>query len=148
MLMQLRHLHRVISGGPSRDCLSLGDLTSALGQLEKELGQVVKATIESTLGHLGTVGAMAVDDFVARLKAALCDLSGTAAPLQSVVASDDVPVLPTSASLVASMPVAIPPDVSVSSRQGSVMPSLFGDAQSGVPSSQRTTSAAKPGKNS
>ena len=104
------------------------------------MGQVVKATVESTLGRLGTVGAIVVDEFVVRLKAALCDVVGTVV--------EDVPVLPTSASLAPLVPGSSQPDVSVSSLQGSVMPSLFGDVQSGVPSSRRTESAAKPGKNS
>ena len=61
---------------------------------------------------------------------------------------EDVPVLPTCASLAPLVPGLSQPDVAVSSRQGSVMPSLFGDLQFGVPASRRTASAAKPGKNS
>ena len=57
-------------------------------------------------------------------------------------------MLPTSSSLVPLVPGSSQPDVSVSSRQGSAMPSLFGDVQSGVPSSLQTASAVKPGKNS
>ena len=111
------------------------------------MGQIVRATVESTLGRLGTVGAIAVDDFVVCLKAALCDVVGTAT-LQPSTVVEDVPVLPTSASLAPLVPGSSLPDVSVSSLQGSVMPSVFGDVQSCVPSSRRTESAAKPGKNS
>ena len=111
------------------------------------MGQIVKATVESTLGRLGTVGAIAVDDFVLRLKAALCDVVGTAAMQPSTV-REDVPVLPTSSSLAPLVPGSSQPDISVSSRQESVMPSLFGDVRSGVPSSLQTASATKPGKNS
>ena len=103
--------------------------------------------MESTLGRLGTVRAIAVDDFVVRLKTALRDVVGTAAMQPSTV-MEDVPVLPTSSSLVPLVPGSSQTDVSVSSRQGSVMPSLFGDVQSGDPSGLRTASAAKPGKNS
>ena len=125
----------------------MSDLRAAPGQLEKELGQIVKATVESTLGRLGTVGAIAVDDFVVRLKAALCDVVGTATMRPSTVV-EDVHVLPTSASLTPLVPGSSQPDVFVSSLQGSVMLSLFGDVQSGVPSNRRTESAAKLGKNS
>ena len=134
-------------GVPVSGCLSLSDLRASLGQLEKELGQIVKATVESTFGRLGTVGTIAVDDFVVRLKAALCDVVGTATMRPSTVV-EDVPVLPTSASLAPQVPGSSQPDVSVSSRQESVMPSLIGDVQSGVPSSRRIASAAKPCKNS
>ena len=127
--------------------MSLSDLTTAMVQLEKELGQVVKATVESTLGRLGTVGALAIDDFVVRLKAAMCDLVGTL-PRQSSTVVDDVPVLPTSAGPTPSLPGSSQPDMSFTSRQGSLMPSIFGDVQSGVPSSVQPASAARPGKNS
>ena len=116
-------------------------------QLEKELGQVVKATVESTLGRLNTVGAIAIDDFVVRLKAAMCGLVGTV-PRQSSTVVDDMPVLPTSAGPTPSLPGSSQQDISVSSRQGSSMPSIFRDVQSGVPSSVQPASAAKPGKNS
>ena len=106
------------------------------------MGQIVKATV-----GLGTVGAIAVDDFVVRIKAALCDVVGTAA-MQTSTVMEDVPVLPTSSSLAPLVPGSSQSDISVSSRQGSVMPSLFGDVQSGVPSSLQTASATKPGKNS
>ena len=135
----------LVSDVPRGGSVSLSDLTTARVQLEKGLGQVVKATVESTLGRLGTVGAIAIDDFVVRLKAAMCDLVGTV-PVQSSTVVDDVPVLPTSAGPFPPLPGSSQQDISVSSRQGLLMPSIFGDVQSGVPSSVQSASAAKPGK--
>ena len=137
----------LVSNVPRGVSVSLSDLTTAMVQLEKELGQVVKATVESTLGRLGAVEAIAKDDFVVRLKAAMCDLVGTV-PRQSSTVVDNVPVLPTSAGPTPSLPGSSQQDISVSIRQGSLMPYIFGDDQSGVPSSKQPACAAKPGKNS
>ena len=46
----------------------LGCFTAVKSQMEKELARVVKATIESTLSHLRTIGALAIDEFVVRIK--------------------------------------------------------------------------------
>ena len=49
---------------------------------------IVKATVESTLGALGTVGAMAVDEFVSRLKTALSELVSSDTAKSPVLGED------------------------------------------------------------
>ena len=51
--------------------VAVGRLSELFNRIERELNQWVKAAVESTLGHLGTVSALAAEDFWARLKAAL-----------------------------------------------------------------------------
>ena len=46
-------------------------LSELFNRIERELNQWVKAAVESTLEHLGTVGALAVEDFWTKLKTAL-----------------------------------------------------------------------------
>ena len=47
--------------------MCMATLLTSINELDK-VSHVVKATVESTLGQLGTVGAMAIEDFVDRLK--------------------------------------------------------------------------------
>ena len=51
--------------------VAVGRLSELFNRIERELNQWVKAAVESTLGHLGTVGALAAEDFWTKLKTAL-----------------------------------------------------------------------------
>ena len=52
----------------------VGQFTELFRRVEREIQQWVKAAIESSLGRLGTVGALAVEDFLDKLKEALREL--------------------------------------------------------------------------
>ena len=127
--------------------LTLNDVVASIARLEKELSGVVKATIESTLGQLGTVGAMAVDEFVGQLTAAVSRLV-PASDLRAAVPGEDVPLISSSSS------VGVVPggsdaqkDLSVISRTASMVPSMFGEGTAAGASSAGKVTAAKPGKN-
>ena len=127
--------------------LTLNDVVASIARLEKELSGVVKATIESTLGQLGTVGAMAVDEFVGQLTAAVSRLV-PASDLRAAVPGEDVPLISSSSS------VGVVPggndaqkDLSVVSRTASMVPSMFGEGTAAGASSAGKVTAAKPGKN-
>ena len=127
--------------------LTLNDVVASIARLEKELSGVVKATIESTLGQLGTVGAMAVDEFVGQLTAAVSRL-GPASDLRAAVSGEDVPLISSSSS------VGVVPggndaqkDSSVVSRTTSMVPSMFGEGTAAGATSVGKVAAAKPGKN-
>ena len=66
-------------------------MVAAIARLEKALTGVVKATVESTLGRLGTVGAIAVDDFIQRVASAVAQLRPVLGS-HVAVSVDDVPV--------------------------------------------------------
>ena len=126
--------------------MSIDDVTASLKQLELEIARIVKATVESTLGPLGTVGAIAVDEFVGRLKSAMQEVSNAGVAQAGSLEGDamELPMTPTRPSMGS---VVCPGDVSISSRQGSLVPSAFGDGMSvklssGIPN----TTATKPGK--
>ena len=122
----------------------MGGFTAAINQMEKELEQIVKATIESTLGQLGTVGAMAINEFVVRIKAAMSNLAGTEA-LLTVPGEDVLASLPlTNLTTIAAGPSQT--DVSVSRHRISFEPSASGDALTVVPSIIWTPTAVKPCK--
>ena len=59
--------------------MSVGCFTATISQMAEYLARVVKATIESTLGHLGTVGAMVIDEFVMPINAAMGNVHSTEA---------------------------------------------------------------------
>ena len=127
--------------------LTLDDVVASIARLQKELSGVVKATIESTLGHLGTVGAMAVDEFVGRLTAAVSRLV-PASDLRATVPGEDVPLNSSSSSEgVAPIGNDAQKDLSVVSRAASMVPSLFGEGTVAGSSSAGKVTAAKPGKN-
>ena len=52
----------------------MGQFTELFRRVEREIQQWVKAATESSLGRLGTVGALAVEDFLDKLKEALREL--------------------------------------------------------------------------
>ena len=91
-------------------------MVAAIARLEKALTGVVKATVESTLGRLGTVGAIAVDDFIQRVASAVAQLRPVLGS-HVAVSVDDVPVVPTLPAGVVSVGSAVPVMPSVASRQ-------------------------------
>ena len=115
-------------GDPSSESLSMVTLLASINELEKKLSHVVKATVESTLGRLGTVGAMAIE-FVERLKTVVVN-AATAEEASGPSTSGGTGGI--QASVVA--PVVAPPAGSVTVREGgsiasSTMPSAFGDVR-------------------
>ena len=126
--------------------LTLNDVVTSIARLEKELSGVVKATIESTLGQLGTVGAMAVDEFVGQLTAAVSRLV-PASDLRSAVPGEDVPLISSSSVGVVPGGSDAQKDLSVMSRTASMVPSMFGEGTSAGASGAGKVTAAKPGKN-
>ena len=87
---------------------------------------MVTATTESTLGRLWTVGAMAVDVFVGELKSALSHL--VPADVSSVcLPGEDVPIVVSSSTAAGLVGSDFQRNVTVSSRQGSVVPSACGE---------------------
>ena len=117
-----------------------GQFAELFRRVEKEIQHWVKAAVESRLGQLGTVGALAVEEFLSKLKEAIQDLRH--APVAS--RSDDVPPLPRSVagSLFGGEDRRAPSESGV--------PSEFGE-RSVVPSggtSCAVASTSKPGKNS
>ena len=127
--------------------LTLNDIVASIARLQKELSGVVKATIESTLGQLGTVGAMAVDEFVGQLTAAVSRLV-PASDLRAAVRGEDVPLISSSSSAgVVPCGNDAQKDLSVVSRTASMVPSMFGEGTAAGASSAGKVTAAKPGKN-
>ena len=127
--------------------LTLNDVVASISRLQKELSGVVKATIESTLGQLGTVGAMAVDEFVGQLTAAVSRLV-PASDLRVAVPGEDVPLISSSASVgVAPVGNDAQKDLSVVSRTASMVPSMFGEGTVAGASNAGKVTAAKPGEN-
>ena len=126
--------------------MTLSDVVASVNRLEKELFGVVKATIESTLGQLGTVGAMAVDEFVGQLTAAVSRL-GPTGDVRRVVPVEDVPLMASSS--VGAVPVGLDAqkDLSVTSRPASMVPSVFGEGTTAGVSSVGKMTATKTGKN-
>ena len=114
-------------------------LLGSISELEKNLLHVVKATVESTLGQLGTVGAMAIDDFIARVNAVVCDLASASGQYEAVPVGSTITV---QAPVITSSIFRGEGSVS-----GSTVPSAFGDALSVMTSSVPQSTAVKPGKN-
>ena len=108
------------------------------GRLEKIVSEWVKAAMESSLGQLGTVGALAVESFWSKLKEAVKEatsveslgLDVAAVASSSSAAVVGAPVPGSSGSVVAGGS-AVTSGVPVSgSVAGSRVPSAFGDASS------------------
>ena len=121
-------------------------MVAAVARLENGLTDVIKATVESTLGQLGTVGAMAVDDFIQRVASAIGQLRPVSGS-HVAVSGDDVPVVPTLPAGVVSVGSAVLVTPSVASRQESVVPSMFGESAVVASSGGANATASKPGKN-
>ena len=123
--------------------MCLDPLLASINEHEKKVSHVVKATVESSLGQLGTVGAMAIEDFVDRLKSFV----GNVVNVEKVSSSSTV-----GGTGIVQTPVVVPPTGSVTvcecgTDASSAMPSAFGDARSILTSGVPATTAAKPGKN-
>ena len=121
-------------------------VVASITRLEKELSGVVKATIESTLGRLGTVGGMAVDGFVGQLTSAVSRLV-PAGDSRSAVPGEDVPFIASSSVGVVPGGSDFPRDLSVTSRPAPMVPSVFGQGTTVGASSVGKETTAKPGKN-
>ena len=52
----------------------IGQFAELVARVERDLQQWVKAAVDSCLGSLGTVGALAVEDSLVKLKGAIRDL--------------------------------------------------------------------------
>ena len=52
----------------------VGQFSERFTRVERDLQQWIKAAVESCLGSLGTVGALAVDEFLGKLREAIRDL--------------------------------------------------------------------------
>ena len=118
----------------------VGQFTELFRRVEREIQQWMKAAIESSLGRLGTVGALAVEDFMDKLKEALRELGQAS-------------VVPRGGET-SSLPRSVAGSISgVDDRRAAVesdVPSEFGE-KSVVPSggtSSAVASTSKPGKNS
>ena len=113
----------------------VGQFTELFRRVERELQQWVKAAIESSLGRLGKVGALAVQEFLGKLKEALQELG-------------QAPVVPRGGET-SSLPRSVAGSISGVAVESDV-PSEFGE-KSVVPSggtSSAVASTSKPGKNS
>ena len=114
-------------------------------QVEERLKQTieswVKAALESSLGEIGTVGALSVEAFMDKLKnaiAAATSVSSARSVLESLPSTSGVPA-PEGASVVAG-PVA------GGSTSGSRVPSAFGDSASTAVVQESAASVPVEGK--
>ena len=121
----------------------VGQFPELFIRVDRELHQWVKAAVESTLGHPGTIGAVAVEDFWATLTEALQE-SGR----PSVEFHASLPSMPgeTQTKCVAES-VAGVSEQSLS--ESSLVPSEFGErcVDSSVPGGEFRSPSSKPGKN-
>ena len=144
----------LFSGGPEaglRDQVALDTLLKRLDELEKIVSGVVKATIESSLGRIGTVGALAVEEFIAKLRDAMPGATATASnsAVVDAIESGSV-VVPPGTPVRGQLP-------SVEMSHSSPVPSAFGGGESSVSAIKPSAAAAvempaivsseKPGKN-
>ena len=118
----------------------VGQFSELFSRVERDLQQWIKAAIESSLGSLGTVGALAVEEFLSKLKSAVQDLGqSSSVPCES----DGLPRPPSLAGSVAggnSRGTGANSDLPSESRERSVIPS--GVTSSGV------APTSKPGNES
>ena len=124
--------------------MTRGDLAEAIGLLERSLGGIVKALLESGVGQSGTVAALTIDEFVVKIKSALGSVTGGTS--QPTTASDAVSAgaLPGGASSPAHFPAS---PSSSQAGAGSRVPSAFGVDESSASVVVASTSVTKPGKN-
>ena len=66
----------VISGAR---LVTVSDLDVVVNELIKQMSNLVKATIETRFGHVGTVGAMLVEEFIDKIKVAMGEVVTTQA---------------------------------------------------------------------
>ena len=130
-------------GTPVQDPMCMKALVNSINELDKKVSSVVKMTIETTLVQMGTVGAMAVEELIDRLKACIGN-AGIVGNASGASALSD-PCLEQT-------PVVAPPRGSTPIRDGgsvasSPMPSAFGDVRSVIASGVSGAVAPKPGKN-
>ena len=130
-------------GTPVQDPMCMKALVNSIIELDKKVMSVVKTTIETTLVQMGTVGAMAVEELIDRLKACIGNAGNVGNASGASALSD--PCLEQT-------PVVAPPRGSTPIRGGgsvasSPMPSAFGDVRSAIASGVSGAVAPKPGNN-
>ena len=130
-------------GTPVQDPMCKKALVNSINELDKKVSSVVKTTIETTLVQMGTVGAMAVEELIDRLKACIGNAGNVGNASGASALSD--PCLEQT-------PVVAPPRGSTPIRGGgsvasSPMPSAFGDVRSAIASGVSGAVAPKPGNN-
>ena len=130
-------------GTPVQDPMCMKALVNSINELDKKVSSVVKTTIETTLVQMGTVGAMAVEELIDRLKACI-GIAGNVGNASGASALSD-PCLEQT-------PVVVPPRGSTPIRGGgsvasSPKPSAFGDVRSAIASGVSGAVAPKPGNN-
>ena len=117
-------------------------------RLEHDINSWVKAAFESSMGHLRTVGAIAMDDFLQKMKEVLKEIASSMSPHGTAMSSAELPV-----PAMPEMPFFVEKTVPGSSRSvgtGSMVPTIFGDKRSVssvVDPAVFQSSADKPGKN-
>ena len=130
-------------GTPVQDPMCMKALVNSINELDKKVSSVVETTIETTLVQMGTVGAMAVEELIDRLKACIGNAGNVGTAAGASALSD--PCLEQT-------PVVAPPRGSTPIRGGgsvasSPMLSAFGDVRSVIASGVSGAVAPKPGKN-
>ena len=130
-------------GTPVQDPMCMKALVNSINELDKKVSSVVKTTTETTLEQRGTVGAMAVEELIDRLKACIGN-AGNVGNASGASALSDPGLEQT--------PVVAPPRGSTPIRGGgsvasSPMPSAFGDVRSVMASGVSGAVVPKPGKN-
>ena len=118
----------------------VGQFTELFRRVEREIQQWVKAAIESSLGRLGTVGALAVEDFLDKVKEALRELGQAPVVSRGGETSSLPRSVAGSISGVDDRRVAVESDVPSEFGEKSVVP--YGGTSSAV------ASTSKPGNNS
>ena len=135
-----------MAGSSKEVPITVAELESLMHRMTHELSETVKAVVESSRGRFGTVGAMAVDDFIQKLKLAMSQLVGpvstTGTSLEQCVTSVPPVYLGLSSS-----PVVGSGLVSGSMSQLSALRSNCFTAFGGE-RSIRSKDSGKPGKNS
>ena len=142
----------LVLGDSSDRLVSVCDLEAAIPYLSKEMGGLVKATVDARLDRLGTVGAPLVNEFMATLTSLLGEIVATCLPLGPVGGSGGQ-----GAVLSSTVAMQSPPSPSTSvalSREAfekdasSVVPSAFGVQCSTASVAGGGGISAEPGKNS
>ena len=125
----------------SRVEVAAGQFSGLVNRVEREIQQWIKAAVESTLGQVGIIGAVSVEEVWNRLKEALRE-SGLA------VVSSHVELASLGG---ASQAGRVPESVASMSERGmsesSVVPTEFGDRGASVSGVGASASATRPGKN-
>ena len=143
----MRNLSAVLTDEDDSNEMSFEQLLDRIeSRLGDKIGHWVKAVFDSSMGQLGTVGVLAVEEFFTKLKSvfqeALAAQATVFAPLPDVAPRHSADLAPLDSSSVGF------PAVRCSSGTGSIVPTVFGDAGSVSAVGDvvaRTPAAVKPG---